>query len=90
MPSALHETNLQSLLVWHGCDTVVVTGGSTSGCACATVVDGLWRGYRMIVPEACVADVHASPHFASLHDRHKKYPDVLRVAEVLAFYKSLS
>jgi maleamate amidohydrolase len=52
--------------------------------------DGLWRGYRMIVPEACVADVHASPHFASLYDMHKKYLVVLRVAEVLAFYKSLS
>jgi maleamate amidohydrolase len=89
MPSAFHETNLQSLLVWHGCDTVVVTGGSTSGCVRATVVDGLSRGYRMIVPEECVADVHESPHFASLYDMHKKYADVLPVAEVLAFYESL-
>jgi maleamate amidohydrolase len=89
MPSAFHETNLQSLLVWHGCDTVVVTGGSTSGCVRATVVDGLSRGYRMIVPEECVADVHESPHFASLYDMHKKYADVLPVAEVLAFYEGL-
>jgi maleamate amidohydrolase len=89
MPSAFHETNLQSLLVWHGCDSVMVTGGSTSGCVRATVVDGLSRGYRMIVPEECVADVHESPHFASLYDIHKKYADVIPVAEVLAFYESL-
>ena len=50
MPSAFHETNLRSLLVWHGCDTIVVTGGSTR-CIRATVVDGLSSGYRMVVPE---------------------------------------
>ena len=31
MPSAFFETPLQSLLVWHGVDTVVVTGGSHLG-----------------------------------------------------------
>ena len=31
MASPFHETNLQSLMVWHQCDTVVLTGGSTSG-----------------------------------------------------------
>src|SRR3546814_7031894 len=29
MPSAFFETPLQSLLVWHKVDTVVITGGST-------------------------------------------------------------
>lgn len=66
MPSAFHETPLQSLAVWHRCDTVIVTGGSTSGCVRATVVDSLSRGYRTIVPEECVADLHESPHFANL------------------------
>ena len=32
MPSPFFETPLQSLLVWHQVDTVVITGGSTSGC----------------------------------------------------------
>jgi hypothetical protein len=41
MPSAFFETPLQSLLVWHRVDTVVVTGGSTSGCVRATAVDAL-------------------------------------------------
>lgn len=84
MASAFFETNLASLLVFHRIDTVIVTGGSTSGCVRATVVDGLSHGYRMIVPEECVADKHESPHFANLYDMAVKYADVLPVAEVLA------
>ena len=82
MASAFHETSLASLLVWHRVDTLIVTGGSTSGCVRATAVDGLSRGYRIIVPEECVADRHESPHFASLYDLAVKYADVLPVAEV--------
>jgi maleamate amidohydrolase len=84
MASAFFETNLRSLLTFHSVDTVVVTGGSTSGCVRATVVDGLSCGYRMIVPEECVADRHESPHFANLYDMAVKYADVLPVAAVLA------
>lgn len=84
MPSAFFETHLASLLVWHRIDTIVVTGGSTSGCVRATAVDGLSHGYRVIVPEECVADRHESPHFAALYDMAVKYADVLPVAEVLA------
>lgn len=84
MPSAFHETHLASLMVWHRCDTVIVTGGSTSGCVRATVVDSLSRGYRTVVPEECVADKHESPHFANLYDIAVKYGDVVPVAEVLA------
>ncbi len=89
MPSAFHETHVQSLAVFHRIDTVIVTGGSTSGCVRATVVDSLSRGYRTIVPEECVADLHESPHFANLYDMMKKYADVVPVAEVIAYYKSL-
>ena len=90
MPSAFHETNLQSLMVWHGCDSIIVTGGSTSGCVRATVVDGLSRGYLVIVPEECVADLHESPHFANLYDIHKKYADVLPVSQVMDYYRGVS
>jgi nicotinamidase-related amidase len=83
MPSAFFETPLQSLCVWHKVDTVVITGGSTSGCIRATAVDSLSRGYRTIVPEQCVADKHESYHFANLTDLALKYADVLDVAEVL-------
>jgi nicotinamidase-related amidase len=82
MPSAFFETPLQSLLVWHQVDTVVITGGSTSGCVRATAVESLSRGYRTIVPEECVADKHESYHFANLTDLALKYADVVAVQEV--------
>ncbi|MFT3966029.1 MAG: isochorismatase family protein [Sphingobium sp.] len=83
MPSAFFETPLQSLLVWHGVDTVVVTGGSTSGCVRATAVDSLSRGYRTIVPIETCADKHESYHFANLTDLQLKYADVEPVQTVI-------
>ena len=69
--------------MWHRVDTVVITGGSTSGCVRAAVIDSLSRGFRTIVPEECVADKHEIPHFANLCDMLLKYADVVPVAEVL-------
>ena len=86
MPSAFFETSLASYLVWHKVDTVVITGGSTSGCVRATAVDSLSHGYRTIVPEECVADKHESYHFANLTDLQLKYADVVPVQEVLDWF----
>lgn len=85
MPSPFFETPLQSLLVWHHVDTVIITGGSTSGCVRAGAVDSLSRGYRTIVPEQCVADKHESYHFANLTDLMLKYADVVDVNETLGW-----
>jgi maleamate amidohydrolase len=85
MPSAFFETQLQSLLVWHQVDTVILTGGSTSGCIRASAVDSLSRGYRTIVPEEAVADKHESYHYANLTDLVLKYADVLEIKEVLSW-----
>ncbi len=84
MASAFFETNLGSIFTFHGVDTVVVTGGSTSGCVRATVLDSLQRSLRTIVPEECVADKHESPHFANLYDMALKYSDVLTFEETMA------
>lgn len=83
MPSAFFEAPLASYLVWHKVDTVVVTGGSTSGCVRATAVDALSHGYRTIVPIETTADKHESPHFASLTDLQLKYADVEPVQAVI-------
>jgi len=87
MASAFFETNLGSVFTFHMVDTVVLTGGSTSGCVRATAVDSLQRSFRTIVPEECVADKHESPHFANLYDMALKYADVIPVAEVIEFMK---
>jgi maleamate amidohydrolase len=83
MPSAFFETSLASYLLNHQVDTVVVTGGSTSGCVRATAVDSLSRGYRTIVPIETCADKHASYHFANLTDLQIKYADVEPVQTVI-------
>jgi nicotinamidase-related amidase len=88
MASAFFETNLGSLLTFHKVDTLVLTGGSTSGCIRTTAVDSLSRGYRTIVPEECVSDRHESPHFASLYDLAVKYADVVPTAAVLGYLET--
>lgn len=87
MPSPFFETQLQSLLVWHQVDTIILTGGSTSGCIRAAAVDSLSRGYRTILPEECVADKHESYHFSNLTDMALKYADVVSVNEVFDYLK---
>lgn len=88
MPSAFFETPLQSLLVWHKVDTLVITGGSTSGCVRATAVDSLSRGYRTIVPIETCADKHESYHFSNLTDLQLKYADVEPVQTVIDWLES--
>ncbi|WP_374408536.1 isochorismatase family protein [Pelagerythrobacter sp.] len=88
MASAFHETIIPSLLTYHRVDTVVITGGSTSGCIRATAVDALSHGYRTIVPIETTADKHESPHFANLTDLSLKYADVIPVDEVFDWLAS--
>ncbi len=88
MASVFHDSPIPSLLVWHKVDTVVLTGGSTSGCVRASAVDSLSHGYRTVVPEECVADKHEIPHFANLCDIMLKYADVEPYATVAAWFEN--
>ena len=87
MPSPFHDTAINSLLTFHQIDTVLITGGSTSGCVRACAIDGVSHGYRTIVVEECVADKHESPHFANLMDMAVKYADVESVDVVAQWLK---
>jgi maleamate amidohydrolase len=82
--SAFFGTALQSMLTAAGCDTLVVTGASTSGCVRATVVDALQHGLNVLVPREAVADRAPSAHEASLTDIDAKYGDVVSVDEAIA------
>lgn len=88
MPSAFFQTHLASLLVHHGVDTIVLTGGSTSGCLRATAVDAISHGYPTLVVEDAVSDKHESPHFAALYDLAIKYVDVRPTAAVQAYLET--
>lgn len=88
--SSFFATNLAALLTNKGVDTVIVTGGSTSGCVRATVVDAIQLGFRPIIPEECVGDRAEGPHHASLIDMDGKYGDVLPLTEVLEYVRGLA
>ncbi len=81
--SAFFGTPLAPMLAAAHCDTVIVTGASTSGCVRATAVDGMQHGYRVVVPREAVADRAAGPHEANLFDIDAKYGDVISTEETL-------
>ena len=86
--SAFFGTALGAMLAAHGCDTVIVTGASTSGCVRATAVDAMQHGYRVVVPREAVADRAAGPHEASLFDIDAKYGDVVSTDEAVALLEA--
>ena len=81
--SAFFGTPLAPMLAAAHCDTVIITGASTSGCVRATAVDGMQYGYRVVVPREAVADRAPGPHEANLFDIDAKYGDVISVEETL-------
>ena len=82
--SAFFGTSLASLLTSLACDSVIVTGASTSGCVRATAVDALQHGYRVVVPREAVGDRDPAAHEQTLSDIDAKYGDVLPLARALA------
>ncbi|MDH4175945.1 MAG: isochorismatase family protein [Thermoleophilia bacterium] len=81
--SAFFGTPFASFLAAHGCDSLVVTGASTSGCVRATVLDALQHGYVPVVPREAVGDRNPAAHEANLYDIDTKYGDVAGVEDVL-------
>jgi nicotinamidase-related amidase len=88
--SAFFGTTLASLLSTAGCDTVVVTGASTSGCVRATALDALQHGYRVVVPREAVGDRNQAAHEANLYDIDAKYGDVVSVDDVIEHLEELA
>jgi maleamate amidohydrolase len=87
--SAFFGTNLASILVAQGVDTVVLCGATTSGCIRATAIDLLQYGFPTLVPRECVGDRAQAPHEANLFDIQAKYADVVPVEEALAYLEGV-
>lgn len=87
--SAFFGTNLPSVLVSQGVDTIVLCGATTSGCIRATAVDLLQYGYPTLVPRECVGDRAQGPHEANLIDIQAKYADVLPVEDALSYLEGV-
>jgi maleamate amidohydrolase len=88
-PSAFYATPLLSFLIQLGCDSVIVTGTTTSGCVRATVVDAFSANYRVMVVEDGCADRSEVSHAINLCDMDAKYADVVSSEETIEYIKSL-
>ncbi|MGH8994866.1 MAG: isochorismatase family protein [Acidimicrobiales bacterium] len=85
-PSAFFGTLLLSLLVDRAVDSLVVTGGSTSNCVRATVVDAASMNLRVSVPADCVFDRVDVSHRVALFDIDRQYGDVVWADEVASHF----
>ena len=88
-PSGFFGTNMTSYLTLLGCDSVVITGTTTSGCVRATVLDAFSYNYRVALVEEGCFDRSQASHAINLCDMNAKYADVVTCAEALAFFDSL-
>jgi len=87
--SAFFGTNLASILISQGVDSVILCGATTSGCIRATAIDLLQLGWPTLVPRECVGDRAQAPHEANLFDIQAKYGDVVSLEEALAYVESV-
>jgi maleamate amidohydrolase len=79
--SGFHGTPLVRMLTLLGVDTLFVTGGTTSGCVRASVVDAFSYGYKVVVVPEGVFDRLKVSHRASLLDMFIKYSNLMNVEE---------
>jgi nicotinamidase-related amidase len=85
--SAFFGTELITLLVSRGVDTVILCGASTSGCIRATATDCLQYGFPCLIPRECVGDRSTAAHDPSLIDLDAKYADVIPLADAMAYIR---
>ena len=88
-PSGFFGTNMASYLTLLGCDSVIVTGTTTSGCVRATVLDAFSLNYRCIIAEECCFDRSQASHAINLCDMNAKYADVIATQEVIDYLDKL-
>lgn len=88
-PSGFFGSNLASYLTLLGCDSLIVTGTTTSGCVRSTVIDAFSMNYRVAVVEEACFDRSQASHAISLCDMHAKYADVVPLEEALDYMRQL-
>jgi nicotinamidase-related amidase len=89
-PSLFHGTPLLDLLISEGADTVVVTGGTTSGCVRATVIDAFSYNLPVLIVEDAVFDRGEMSHAVNLFDMDQKYANVITTDEALGYLAAAS
>lgn len=81
--SAYFGTSLASTLRALGCDSVVITGVSTSGCVRASALDTLQSGFIPLVVEDACGDRDHGVHKANIFDLRAKYADIVSTDQIV-------
>ncbi len=88
-PSAFFGTNLMSFLQLLQCDSLLVTGTTTSGCVRASVLDAFSNNIRCTIIEDGCFDRSQASHAINLCDMNAKYADIVKSDEALAYLASV-
>lgn len=85
--SAFAGTSLSSTLTAMACDTLVVTGFSTSGCVRASATDAMQLGFIPLIAAEGVGDRLPEVHAANLFDLQAKVGEVVDSATIVALFE---
>ena len=88
-PSAFFGTPLPAYLFDRGVDSVIVCGGTTSGCVRSTVIDAFSYNLRAAVVAEATFDRAPTSHAVSLFDLDQKYADVVTEDETIEHLKNM-
>lgn len=86
-PTMFLGTEFESLLVNRRATTVVIVGCTTDGGVEATVRDGHYRGYFMVVVRDCVGTYTEEGHWGALK-RMERFADVVESGELIKTWQS--
>jgi nicotinamidase-related amidase len=88
--SAFYGTPLLSFLIKLGADSLIVTGGTTSGCVRSLCIDAVSRNFNVAVVEDGVFDRITASHKVALLDLWMKYCDLISGSGAIEYFENLN
>jgi nicotinamidase-related amidase len=88
-PSLFCGTGVLPYLISQRVDSLIICGGTTSGCVYATAVDGFSNNFIVSVVADASFDRIQTPHWVFLLDVDLKYGDVVTTAAAVEYLKAL-
>jgi len=88
-PSLFFGTGVLPYLIAHRIDSLIICGGTTSGCVYATAVDGFSNNYKISVVADASFDRIATAHWVFLADIDIKYGDVVTSGAAIEYLKTV-
>ncbi|WAH44717.1 isochorismatase family protein [Alicyclobacillus fastidiosus] len=88
--SVYSDSNLLEILQEERCDTLIISGFSTSGAVRAVATETIQHAIRPIIPAEAVGDRDELVHRNNLADIDRKFGDVMPIHEVIRYLHTRS